>query len=79
MEKKIVITPYEGNQWKCDCEGITSWNEFVYTMLSGLSFAFQDILGKNEFDVLDILPDVVVDYCNDRKDMIHNGKENKAD
>ena len=52
MEKRITITPYEDNQWKCDCEGITSWNEFAYAMLSGLSFAFQEILGKNEFDVL---------------------------
>lgn len=79
MEKRITITPYEDNQWKCDCEGITSWNEFAYAMLSGLSFAFQEILGKNEFDVLDILPDAVMEYCNDRKDMICNGKESKAD
>lgn len=79
IKKRITITPYKDNQWKCDCEGITDWHEFVCTMLGGLSFAYQEILGRNEFDILDILPDMVTEYCNDRKSIIYNDKENKID
>lgn len=48
-------------------------------MLGGLSFAYQETLGINEFDILDILPGMVAEYCNDRKNMIYNDKENKVD
>ena len=78
MEKRITITPHEGNQWKCEREGFTGWHEFECAMLSGLSFVCQEVFGKNEIDVLDILPRLVNGYCNNRKDMICNGKENKA-
>ena len=30
IKKRITITPYKDNQWKCDCEGITDWHEFVW-------------------------------------------------